>query len=446
MMDTIAAISSAPGTGAVALLRLSGPEALGVARRVFVSARAEREGWRAREAYFGRIRDEMGVLDEGLATYFEAPGSYTGEAMVEFGCHGGALLTRRILELLLRSGARLAEPGEFTQRAFFNGKLDLTQAEAVMDLISAQSDLALRAASEQLEGSLGRTIREVQEELLGILAHVEAYIDFPEEDISPDTGLALVGRVEGVQRGLERLLSTATQGRVLRQGARTVIHGRPNVGKSSLLNRLLGYDRAIVSPTAGTTRDTLEEVVRVRGWSLRLIDTAGMREAEDPVEREGVERGERERERADLVLVLEDASEPPQAEGDEGADTARRIRVLNKTDLGEDPGWARVDALRVSCRTGAGFEALEARLVEELERGCGAVGDWAVAINARHQDCLRRALEPLQAALAGLRNGALVELVAEELRSAMEAIGEVVGRVDTEDLLGRIFSSFCIGK
>lgn len=309
-METIAAISTPPGVGAVALLRVSGPDALAVAQRVFRSQRAEADGWFPRVAYFGVIEEAGRRLDEVLLTYFKEPASFTGEDVVEIACHGGTLLSRRILELLLRSGARLAQPGEYTQRAFLNGKMDLTQAEAVMDLIGAQSDLALRAASEQLEGRLGTAIRGVREDMLGLLAHVEAYIDFPEEDISPDTGNALLERLEGVQVAVRRLLSTASQGRVLREGVRTVIYGRPNVGKSSLLNRLLGYERAIVSPMEGTTRDTLEEVVMLRGWPIRLIDTAGVRDGSDSVEAMGIERSRRERERADLVLWVQDAHEP----------------------------------------------------------------------------------------------------------------------------------------
>jgi tRNA modification GTPase len=449
-METIAAISTAPGTGAVALLRVSGEGALEVARRVFVSARAEREGWRPRESYFGRIQDGEVVLDEGLATYFAAPASFTGEAMVEFGCHGGALLSRRILELLVRSGARAAQPGEFTQRAFLNGKLDLTQAEAVMDLIAAQSDRALRAAAEQLEGRLGGAIREVREALLGVLAHVEAYIDFPEEDIEPDTGAALLDRVRCLKEGVGRLLGTARQGRVLREGARTVIYGRPNVGKSSLLNRLLGYERAIVSAIPGTTRDTLEEVVMLRGWPLRLIDTAGVRDVEDPVERAGMERGARERARADVILWVEDGSQPRGEDVLAGTRDVEGgvsvVRLLNKSDLGEHPSWAGQEGLRVSCETGAGFEALEDWLEAELQRSGGGSAEWTVAINARHQECLRRAQERLAAAGEGWSGGAWVELVAEELRGALQAIGEVVGHVETEELLGQIFANFCIGK
>ncbi|MEY5027218.1 MAG: tRNA uridine-5-carboxymethylaminomethyl(34) synthesis GTPase MnmE [Verrucomicrobiota bacterium] len=453
-MDTIAAVSTAPGQGAVALVRVSGAGALGVASRVFRRAKGGAEGLgnlegvEPRRAVFGGVWDGERKLDEVLLTYFCGPKSFTGEDVVEIACHGGTLLTRRILELVLRSGARLAEPGEFTQRAFLNGKLDLTQAEAVMDLIGAQSDLALRAAGEQLEGRLGEAIGAMREELLEVLAHVEAYIDFPEEDIAPDTGRALRGRLEGVGVRLERLLGTAQQGRVLREGARTVIYGAPNVGKSSLLNRFLGFERAIVSAQPGTTRDTLEEVVMLRGWPIRLVDTAGVRDTGDGVEAAGIGRTRRELERADLVLAVVDGSAPregallPEGVGLDG----RVVLILNKADLGEHPSWEGVSGVRFSCVSGAGQEALDGEVEARLSLGLGGTGEWRVAINARHQDCLRRALERLQAGLDAFGAGLSAEFVAEELRGALEAVGEVVGRADTEELLGKIFATFCIGK
>ncbi len=315
MNDTIAAISTPFGEGAVALLRLSGARAVAVADQIFrgKALLAEAE---PRAQYFGRIVDENGSpVDDVLAVVFRAPASYTGEDIVEISCHGGILVTRRILELLLAHGARSAEPGEFTQRAFLNGKMDLTQAEAVMDLIRAQTELALRAATEQLEGRLGAKVRELREQLLGLLAHVEAFIDFPEEDIDPDTGAALLAKLHIVSDGAGSLLRTAGQGKILREGVRAVIYGAPNVGKSSLLNLLLGYERAIVSETAGTTRDTIEEVINLRGIPLRLIDTAGVREAGDEIERQGIERTHKQLERADLALYIYDAGKPPLGPG-----------------------------------------------------------------------------------------------------------------------------------
>ena len=267
-----------------------------------------------RRQHYGEVHGENGKLDDVLLTVFRAPASYTGEDVVEIACHGGQLLTRRLLELLLHQGARAAEPGEFTQRAFLNGKMDLTQAEAVMDLITAQTDLALRAAQEHLAGGLGERISAVREQLLELLAHLEAFIDFPDEDIDPDSGAALAARFAEIRAALHALLATAGRGRWLREGVRTVITGPPNVGKSSLLNLLLGYDRAIVSPLPGTTRDTIEETIDVRGIPLRLIDTAGLRAAADPIELAGIERTRQQLERADLILEVHDASLPAPAD------------------------------------------------------------------------------------------------------------------------------------
>jgi tRNA modification GTPase len=363
---------------------------------------------------------------------------------VEIGCHGGVLVTRRILEALLRHGARAAEPGEYTQRAFLNGKMDLTQAEAVMDLISAQTDLALRAANEQLEGRLGDRIRSLRESLLAMLAHVEAYIDFPDEDIDPETGEALRGRIDEARTDVAKLLDTAAQGRVLREGVRTVIYGAPNVGKSSLLNRLLGYERAIVSARPGTTRDVIEEVINLRGIPLRLMDTAGVRESSDEIEREGIERTHRALERADLVLHVADAHGRCDSSFPSGSN--RNVPVLNKTDLGEHESWHDVQAVRVSCETGEGFDALADAIEARILGGGAAHRDWTVAINARHQSCLERALGFLQAAREAFDQNLSPEFIAEELRAALDAVGEVAGKADAEELLGVIFGRFCIGK
>jgi tRNA modification GTPase len=444
VIDTIAAISTAFGEGAIAVLRLSGPRAIEIAHTIFRGKTTLRDA-PAREAQFGSLHDGETKLDEVLATVFRAPASYTGEDLVEIGCHGGILVTRRILESLLRHGARAAEPGEFTQRAFLNGKMDLTQAEAVMDLISAQTDLALRAANEQLEGRLGERIRSLREALLAMLAHVEAYIDFPDEDIDPETGEALRGRIDQARSDVQKLLDTAVQGRVLREGVRTVIYGAPNVGKSSLLNRLLGYERAIVSARPGTTRDVIEEVINLRGIPLHLMDTAGVRESSDEVEREGIERTRRALERADLVLHVADASESngsPQI----FTNSPRTVPVLNKIDLGESEAWRGVEAVRVSCETGVGFDALAEAIEARVFGGGAAHRDWTVAINARHQSCLERALGFLQAARGAFDQNLSPEFIAEELRAALDAVGEVAGKADTEELLGVIFGRFCIGK
>jgi len=344
----------------------------------------------------------------------------------------------------LSAGARMANPGEFTQRAFLNGKLDLTQAEAVMDLIRAQTELALRAANEQLAGHLGREVSDIRELLLTVLAHVEAYIDFPDEEIDPDTGAALRERILTLERRLDKLLATAAQGRVLRHGLRTVIYGAPNVGKSSLMNLLLGYERAIVTEIPGTTRDTIEEVINIRGIPVRLIDTAGARESSDLVETEGIRRTYQEVEHADFVIHLVDASQPRSEQNFLG--DRKGALLLNKIDLGLHSDWLEISGIRFSCTERIGLEDLNQAIWEHVMGGMGKMVDVRVAINARHQAALQGARLLLETAQRSLEEAKSPEFVSIELRGALDAVGEVVGKMDTEDLLGKIFSEFCIGK
>ena len=429
--DAIAAISTPPGQGAVAVLRVSGVDALTIAAKVF-RGRQSPDSAAPRVQNFGTIVDDSGtVVDQVLLTVFRAPASYTGEDLIEIGCHGGALVTRRILDLLFSAGARAAEPGEFTQRAFLNGKMDLTQAEAVMDLISAQTSLALRSANEQLEGRLGSEISAAREDLLNVLAHVEAYIDFPEEDISPETGSALKARMQKVADLLDGLLATANRGRILREGVRTVICGAPNVGKSSLLNVLLGFERAIVSDVAGTTRDTIEESIQVRGLPLRLVDTAGIRAATDSIELEGIERTQKQLSGADLILEIVDAHTPNHSRISLPADsTAKHILVLNKADLGLHADWDGTQGVAMSCTNRTGLDELCDTIFDLLADGMGKNSSSMVAINARHFDCMSRARTYLAVAMTSLENNASPEFTAIEIRSALDAIGEVVGKVD----------------
>lgn len=451
--DTVAAISTALGEAAISVLRLSGPKALAVAGRVFAVKRAAPADLPARVAHLAKARDAEGcVLDQGLLLIFHGPGSYTGEDVVEFHGHGGLLVAQKVLEAVLGAGARPAEPGEFTQRAFLNGKMDLTQAEAVMDLIHAQSTLAMKAAHEQLGGAIGREASALREELLPVLAHVEAYIDFPDEDITPDTGAALAGRMDAVLTRTRRLLETSEQGRILRHGARTVICGEPNVGKSSLLNLLLGFERAIVSAKAGTTRDTIEEIIQVHGIPLRLVDTAGLHESDDAIEKVGMERTQRELERADLILEVVDGSSPAneaqRVDVPQGAE-ARRILILNKADLRVDESWhdqSGPKTVALSCVSASGVPELR-DAIRAIVLSAGTMqADHPVAINARHKVCFERIAEHVSAARAALERGEAPEFVALDLREALQALGEVIGQVDVEQVLDVIFSSFCIGK
>jgi tRNA modification GTPase len=448
LQDTIAALSTAAAEAAVSVIRVSGPQALAIAGRVF-RARLPVAELPVRTAVLARAADAGGApLDEGLLLVFRGPASFTGEDVVEFQGHGGLLVSGAVLGALLAAGARAAGPGEFTQRAYLNGKLDLTQAEAVMDLIHAQSTLALRAANEQLSGAIGREAEALKQQLLPVLAHVEAFIDFPDEDIAPDTGRALVERLEAVITQAGRLVASSEQGRILRQGARTVICGRPNVGKSSLLNLLSGFERAIVSPAAGTTRDTIEEVIQVHGLPLKLVDTAGLRDSNDEIERIGMERTRREMERADLILEVVDASRPPEPGLELPPELAgRRLRILNKADLGLAPGWTPgSDAVAVSCLDGQGMGELRDAIRHLILQAGPLQEAHPVAVNVRHRDCFARVAARADAAREALLAGTAPEFVALELREALQALGEVVGAVDAEEVLDVIFSSFCIGK
>ena len=446
--STIAAIATPPGMGAVGLIRLSGPEAFSLASRC-ISSKCSVAQFPERKAVLTKICEPNGeIIDEVLLTSFHGPRSYTGEDTVEIASHGGVLVVRRVLKRLLDEGAAPAAAGEFSQRAFLNGKMDLTQAEAVMDLISAQTDLAMRAAHEQLQGVLGEHSELIREQILSIAAHVEAYIDFPEEDIDTDTGADLVRKLESTISAIQKLLQTAEQGRILREGVRTVIFGAPNAGKSSLLNKLLGYERAIVSDIEGTTRDTVEEVINLQGIPVRLIDTAGMRDSEDAIEQKGVARTRSQLETADLILEVVDRTQPQPASLLKKENIAGRhhILVINKSDQAQHPDWNEVKGVSISCTTGDGLESLTDAITHELSITAGAWGGHAIAINARHQSCLTRAQKALQASVDTLTRGDGAEFISVELRDAMEAIGEIAGRIDTEELLGEIFSSFCIGK
>lgn len=440
--DTIVALATPPGAGALAVLRLSGPRAAEIAASCIGSRPLE-----PRRATLVRVRDERGnTIDSAVATYFAAPASFTGEHTVEFSCHGGMLVVRRLTERLLSLGARPAEPGEFSRRAFENGRLDLTQAEAVMDIINAGSELALRSAQDQLQGALSSRVAAAADALISVAAHNAAYIDFPEEDIAPDTRDSLLAQLADIRRQLSALLATADTGRYLREGIRTAIIGAPNVGKSSLLNLLLGYERALVSTTAGTTRDTIEENITLRGLSLRLIDTAGLHHSSDALERAGMERSRLAGAAADLILEVADISRPRTALDLPEASMAKHILILNKSDLPAHPDWAEEHAaVRLCCRSGEGREQLECAIADSYLHDIGE-SDSTVAINTRHRHALQEAYNALERAEQSLRGGESPEFTDLPLRDALDALGSITGRIDTEDILDRVFSTFCLGK
>jgi tRNA modification GTPase len=455
--DTIVAIATPLGEGGLAVIRISGARALAIADECFQpvgKSSLKPSTALTHTVQFGKIVHGGKMIDEVLLAVLRAPRTFTREDTVEISCHGGLLPARLALDTILASGARLAEPGEFTKRAFLNGRIDLAQAEAVADVIHSRTELALAAANEQLAGKLSQRVNELRDDLMLTLAHVEAHIDFPDEDIAPDTKAKLLQRLEHGIAFMDELLNTANEGQILRRGIRAAIVGRPNAGKSSLLNQLLGRDRAIVSPIPGTTRDTIEETANIRGLPVVFIDTAGLREAHDEIEREGIRRSRESLAQAELILHVLDASEPLTAADKEylGEFAAKkRILVRNKTDLAvklELPAQLVVTPLmvNVSCLSGAGIESLKDAIKNLVWSGEIKAEMLQVTINSRHQDALNRARAAARQATDALAANATLELVAMDLRIAANAVGEIVGKTTTEDLLDSIFSTFCIGK
>ena len=457
--DTIAAIATPLGEGGLAVIRISGSAAFAVADTVFLPAgksSLKPSAAPTHTIHYGKIVRRGETVDEVLLSVLRAPRTFTREDTVEISCHGGLLPAKLVLDTVLESGARLAEPGEFTKRAFLNGRIDLTQAEAVADLIHSRTELALAAANEQLAGKLSQRINQLRDAMMQTLAHIEAHIDFPDEDISPDTMSQLLKRLKDGVAFMEELLRTANEGQILRRGIRTAIVGRPNAGKSSLLNQLLGHDRAIVSPIAGTTRDTIEETANIRGVPVVFIDTAGLREGRDEVEVEGIRRSRETLAKAELILHVLDASEPLTPEDEtylaEFA-TKKRILVRNKTDLPIKlelpPELIKHQTsiiADVSCLSGQGLETLKDAIKGLVWAGKIEAGMLQVMINSRHQEALSRTRAATLRTIEALRAGESLELVALDLHIAVNAVGEIVGKTTTEDLLDSIFSQFCLGK
>jgi tRNA modification GTPase len=453
--DTIAAIATPLGEGGLAVVRISGHDSISIVEKGFQPAAKTSTPLSQAESYtlhYGHILRDSQVVDEVLVALMRAPRTFTREDVVEITCHGGLLPAKAVLDTVLENGARLALPGEFTRRAFLNGRIDLAQAEAVADIIHSRTELALAAANEQLAGKLSQRINRLRDDLLATLAHLEAHIDFPDEDIAPDTKDKLAARLESAIASMDELLRTANEGQLLRRGIRAAIVGRPNAGKSSLLNQLLGRDRAIVSPIPGTTRDTIEETANIRGLPVVFVDTAGLREARNEIELEGIKRSHQSLAQAELILHVLDASEPL-TPTDENylreLASRKRIIVRNKMDLPIALTWPHElhsPVVEVSCLTGAGIEQLKDTIRNLVWSGQIKAEMLQVMINSRHQDALRRARSATVNALEGLRADQTLEVVAMELRIGVNAAGEIVGKTTTEDLLDSIFSQFCIGK
>lgn len=437
--ELIAAIATAPGRGGVGVVRVSGEEMAPLAAAILGRVPEPRR------ATLTRFLDGEGeVLDEGIALYFAAPHSFTGENVLELQGHGGPVVLNLILQRCLELGARLAEPGEFSRRAFLNGKLDLAQAEAVADLIDAVSTEAARSAVRSLSGAFSARIAELVEALTRLRMLVEATLDFPEEEIDFLRDADAFGRLDAIDARLQAVRAQARQGALLREGLTVVLIGQPNVGKSSLMNRLAGYEAAIVTEIAGTTRDTVREAIQIEGVPLHLIDTAGLRDTDDPVEQLGIARTWAAVEKADVALLLVDAAHgvgEREAAILQRLPKAARLTLHNKIDVSFDAPRAVGDEVWLSAKTGAGIELLREKLLEAA--GWRAAGEGAFMARARHLDALRRAARHLAAARA---TAAQLELFAEELRLAQAALSEITGEFTADDLLGEIFSKFCIGK
>jgi tRNA modification GTPase len=449
--DTIAAIATPPGEGGVGIIRLSGPEVWTIADQLFKALDKIAVSERAHGTFaYGKVLDTDGVeIDTGLALVMRAPNSYTREDVVEIQGHGGAVGMRRILRRALEAGARMAEPGEFTKRAFLNGRIDLVQAEGIYDMIRARSDRAASAAMEQMGGKLSQQFDSIYEAFLEVAANLETTLDFVEDELPDDVFSGIANLLDRTFCALDELLDTWDEGRLLREGARVVILGRPNAGKSTLLNALLGFDRAIVSSTAGTTRDTLEEGYVLDGIPLRIVDTAGLRETDCEIEAEGVRRAEAHGQEAHLAVYLIDASEPLHVEDRarlEKLDPEKSVVVLNKIDQGR--AFKDVEGIEACLVDGVGVEELKRAMADTLENGADLHAPPHAVISERHRHLLILSHKEAKQARSYLNENVEENAVvaAEHLRSALEYLGQVTGREYHEDLLDNIFSRFCIGK
>jgi tRNA modification GTPase len=452
--DTICAVSTPPGEGGIGIIRISGKEALSIAARVFKPHNGnDISGAGTHTLHYGHVIDPATgeTADEVLMSVMRAPATYTREDVVEINCHGGMMPLRRTMGLLISAGARQAEPGEFTKRAFLNGRIDLAQAEAVMDIIRAKTDLSHRAANEQLLGVVSGEVSNLRDRLVSLIASVEAGIDFPEEDIATESGNSLADEVAGIITAVESLLTSFTYGRILRDGFATAIVGRPNVGKSSLLNALLKQNRAIVTEIPGTTRDVLEEYLNISGVPIKILDTAGIRHTHDMVEQEGVRRSLAAIESADIVLVVLDGSQtlaPEDGRVLEEVKGKNAIAIINKSDLPRK--LERFDSphlqVSLSCRTGDGLDGLKRAISDMVTQGTIGSREHAWAVNQRHKTALEQTNASLQRSLDSIKSNLSPEFVAMDLRGALDSLGLITGATCTEDILVRIFNDFCIGK
>lgn len=458
MTDTIAAISTAVGEAGIGIVRMSGPRSIEIAKKVFTGPSIKKEKViENKKLTYGHIIDEDGKkIDEVLIAFMEGPYTYTREDMVEIYCHGGIISVRKVLELLLRNGARLAERGEFTKIAFLNGRLDLAQAEAVIDIIQAKTDKSFQVSLDHLEGSLSKEIESIRAILLKMVAEVEVSIDFPEEGVDELTYEALNEDAKLVEKKIEALLSTANRGKILREGIETVILGKPNVGKSSLLNAILKENRAIVTDIPGTTRDIIEEYVNIDGIPLKIIDTAGIRDTKDIVERIGVDRARASIDKADLIIGVFDASREFTDEDREILKLLKdkkSIALLNKIDLEVDKKDEFIKELEktdhvieTSIIENIGIEDLEEHIKSLFYEGDINIESDVVITNVRHKTQLEKARDNIKSAIGDIQNNVPLDCIEIDIRNAWEDLGEISGETVAEDILDKIFEDFCIGK
>lgn len=453
--DIIAAISTPLGMGGIGIVRMSGQGCIALADHLFSGKKSLLEK-QSHTLSYGKIISHDEVIDEVLVSIMKAPQTYTKEDIVEINCHGGSLVTSRVLEAVLNQGARLAEPGEFTKRAFLNGRMDLTQAEAVIDLIHSHTELSRQAAVNQLEGRLKKEVRSMREEILDMIASIEAVIDYPEHDVEEETyGTMEQGTFKLLNR-MESLLANSDRGKIIREGLETVIVGKPNVGKSSLLNWLLEEERAIVTDIPGTTRDTVEEYLNLDGIPMKIVDTAGIRETGDVVEKMGVEKSKAYAEKADLVLMMLDGSKPLEEEDKEILSFIREKKTLvliNKTDLKQRLVLDELEAylpkeqvISVSIKENRGFDELIKRLKELFFSGESAKAEDALLGNTRHKNALFQAKEAMERCLVTIQTRMPEDFISMDLQDANRALGEITGDVADEEIIDRIFTKFCLGK
>ena len=455
--DTIAAISTPAGEGGIGIVRLSGPDSLGIAAKIFKSKDGKKPSlFKTYTTHYGHIIENRKIIDEVLLTVMRTPGSYTKEDIVEINCHGGMQAIKRVMELTLKYGARMAEPGEFTKRAFLNGRIDLTQAEAVLDVIRAKTQSSLKVAVSQLDGELSSVINNLREEIIDITAELEASIDFPEEDLELSRKKVLVKKVGTLARRIGLLIKSYDNGAVFREGVLATICGKPNVGKSSLMNLLLKRDRVIVSAIPGTTRDAIEEIININGIPMRLVDTAGISDTKDALEKEGVKKSKKYVELSDMLVLMFDASTVFGAADKKIMDLAgkrKKIIVLNKTDLAKSSDRNKLRArfkgeviVEISVKKKENIDILEKAIYSLiLSRGFNQ-GESALVSNARHKEALDKAYGSVLSVKRICENGGGAEIAAIDLKDAIFHLGLITGKSVSGDILDRIFSQFCIGK